>query len=76
LVFGQDLYMQALPGGKANNDQIDARNIAVLLRGGMLPHAYVYPAEMRAIRDLLRRWMSRMRQRAALLTQVQKTNSQ
>ena len=30
---------------------IDAHKIAVLLRGGMLPQAYVYPAEMRAIRD-------------------------
>jgi transposase len=42
----------------------------------MLPHASVYPAEMRATRDLLRRRMSRMRQRAALLTHVQQTNSQ
>jgi transposase len=42
----------------------------------MLPQASVYPAEMRATRDLLRRRMSRMRQCAALLTHVQQTNSQ
>src|SRR5919109_3521977 len=42
----------------------------------MLPQASVYPAEMRATRDLLRRRMSLMRQRAELLTHVQQTNSQ
>ena len=40
--------MKAIHGGKAKNDKIDAQKIAVLLRGGMLPQAYVYPAEMRA----------------------------
>ena len=40
--------MKAIHGGKAKNDKIDAHKIAVLLRGGMLPQAYVYPAEMRA----------------------------
>jgi transposase len=75
-VLGHALYMKAIHGGKAKNDKIDAHKIAVLLRGGMLPQAYVYPAEMRATRDLLRRRMSLMRQRAALLTHVQQTNGQ
>jgi transposase len=68
--------MKAIHGGKAKNDTIDAYQIAVLLRGGMLPQAYVYPAEMRATRDLLRRRMSLMRKRAELLTHVQQTNHQ
>jgi transposase len=68
--------MKAIHGGKAKNDKIDAHKIAVLLRGGMLPQADVYPAEMRATRDLLRRRMSLMRQRAALLTHIQNTNGQ
>jgi transposase len=68
--------MKAMHGGKATNDKIDAQKIAVLLRGGMLPQAYVSPAEMRAPRDLLRRRIHRMRKRAALLTPVQQTNSQ
>jgi transposase len=38
--------------------------------------AYVDPAERRAPRDLVRRRMSLMRQRAALLTHVQQSNSQ
>jgi hypothetical protein len=49
--------MKAIHGGKANNDKLDAHKMAVLLRGGMLPQAYVYPAAMRATRDLLRRRM-------------------
>jgi hypothetical protein len=33
--------MKAIHGGKAKHDQIDAQKIAALLRGGMLPQAYV-----------------------------------
>jgi hypothetical protein len=47
--------MKAMHGGKATHDKIDAHKIAALLRGGMLPQAYVYPAHMHATRDLLRR---------------------
>jgi len=47
--------MKAIHGGKAKNDKIDSHKIAVLLRGGMLPHTYVYPVAMRSTRDLLRR---------------------
>ena len=64
-VLGHALYMKALPGGKAKHDRIEAQNIAVLLREGMLPQAYGYPAEMRATRDLLRRRIHLMRTRAA-----------
>jgi transposase len=75
-VLGHALYMKAIHGGKAKNDKIDAHKIAVLLRGGMLPQAYVYPAEMRATRDLLRRRMHLARKRGELLAHVQHTNSQ
>jgi transposase len=75
-VLGHALYMKAIHGGKAKNDRIDAHKIAVLLRGGMLPQAYVYPAEMRATRDLLRRRMHLTRKRAELLAHIQNTNSQ
>jgi transposase len=73
-VLGHALYLRAIHGGKAKNDKIDAHKIAVLLRGGMVPQAYVYPAERRATRDLLRRRMYLTRKRAALLTHVQQTN--
>src|SRR5947199_9290870 len=75
-VLGHALYMKAIHGGKAKNDKIDSQKIAVLLRGGMLPQAYVYPAQMRATRDLLRRRTHLMRKRAELLAHVQNTNSQ
>src|SRR5438093_4329961 len=75
-VLGHALYMKAIHGGKAKNDKIDAHKIAVLLRGGMLPMAYVYPALMRSTRDLLRRRMHLMHKRSELLTHIQNTNSQ
>jgi transposase len=75
-VLGHALYMKAIHGGKAKNDKIDSQTIAVLLRGGMLPQAYVYPAEMRATRDLLRRRMHLTRKRAEMLAHIQNTNSQ
>ena len=75
-VLGHALYMKAIHGGKAKNDKIDAHKIAVLLRGVMIPQAYVYPADMRSTRDLLRRRMHLMRQRAELLAHVQNTNHQ
>jgi transposase len=75
-VLGHARYMKALHGGKAKNDQLDSQKIAVLLRGGMLPQAYVYPAQMRATRDLLRRRPPLRRKRAELLAHVQNTNSQ
>jgi transposase len=75
-VLGHALSMTAIHGGKANNDKIDAHKIAALLRGGLLPQADVYPAEMRATRDLLRRRTHLMRKRAERLAHVQHTNSQ
>jgi transposase len=74
-VLGHALYMKAIHGGKAKNDKIDSQKIAVLLRGGLLPQAYVYPAQMRATRDLLRRRTHLMRKRAELLAHVHNTNS-
>jgi transposase len=75
-VLGHAVSMQAIHGGKATHDQIDAQNIAVLRRGGMLPQAYASPAERRATRDLRRRRRPLVRQRAALWTHGQQTTRQ
>lgn len=75
-VLGHALYMKAIHGGKAKNDKIDAQKLAVLLRGGMMPQASVYPSAMRATRDLLRRRCHLARKRAALLVHIHNTNSQ
>ena len=53
--------MKAIHAGKAKNDKIDSFKIAKLMRGGNFPLAYVYPREMRATRDLLRRRMKIVR---------------
>jgi transposase len=75
-VLGHALYMKAIHGGKAKNDRIDSEKIARLLRSGMIPMAYVYPAGMRATRDLLRRRNYLVRRRSDLLAHIQNTNSQ
>jgi len=75
-VLGHALYMKAIHGGKAKNDKIDALKIATLLRGGNLPKAYVYPPEMRATRDLLRRRLHFVRRRGNLLAHIQNTHHQ
>ena len=75
-VLGHALYMKAIHGGKAKTDPIDAHKIAVLLSGGMLPQAYVYPKGMRETRDLLRRRTFLVRKRAEALVHLTNTNSQ
>jgi transposase len=75
-VLGHALYMKAIHGGKTKNDRIDSYKIAALLRGGNLPYAYVYPRQMRATRDLLRRRLFFARKRGELLTHIQNTNTQ
>jgi hypothetical protein len=73
--LGHARYLQAIHGGKAQTDTLDAQHIAVLRRGGRLPQASVDPAAMRATRDLLRRRLPLTRNRAALRAHLQQTNS-
>ena len=75
-VLGHALYMKAIHGAKAKNDRVDSRKTAGLLRGGLMPQAYVYPAEMRATRDLMRRRLRFVRQRGQLLAHIQNTHHQ
>jgi transposase len=75
-VLGHALAMKAIHGGKAKTDRSDSHKIAVLLRGGMLPQAYVYPAAMRSTRDLIRRRLPLVRTRGQLLAHIQHTRAQ
>jgi transposase len=75
-ILGHALYMKAIHGGKAKNDRIDSFKIATLMRGGNFPLAYVYPKEMRATRDLLRRRTKLVRHGAHLKAHVSNTTSQ
>jgi transposase len=74
--LGHAYYLQAIHGGKAKNDRIDAGKLARLLRGGNFPIAYVYPKGMRETRDLLRRRTFLVRQRAGATAHIQILNSQ
>ena len=75
-VLGHALAMKAIHGGKAKHDTIDSHKIVALLRGGLLPQAYVYPAAMRSTRDLLRRRLHLVRKRGQLLAHIQNTRAQ
>jgi transposase len=75
-VLGHALYMKAIHGGKVKNDRVDAKKLALLLRAGAFPMAYVYPSSMRATRDLLRRRLHFSRKRAELNVHIQNTNTQ
>lgn len=75
-VLGHALYLKAIHGGKVKNDRLDSAKLAALLRGGNFPIAYVYPKGLRETRDLLRRRLFLVRQRAHLVAHIQNTNSQ
>ena len=66
-ILGHALYMKAIHGGKKKDDKLDSEKIARLMRGGTFPLSYVYPSEMRATRDLVRRRMFLVRRRSELL---------
>jgi len=68
--------MKAIHGAKTKNDKIDSQKIAAMLRGGLMPQAYVYPLRMRSTRDLLRRRLHFVRKRAELLAHIENTNHQ
>jgi transposase len=75
-VLGHALYMRLIHGAKAKSDRVDSEKTAVLLRGGLMPRAYAYPADMRATRDLMRRRLLFVRQRGSLLAHIQITHHQ
>lgn len=74
--FEHTLYMKAIHGGKTRNDKIGSYKIALLLKGGNFPTAYSYPAQWRATRDLLRRWMYLMCRCGELVAHIQHTSTQ
>lgn len=63
--------MEQYDGLKVGDDASDAAWIAEMLRLGILPEAYVYPAEIRPMRDLLRRRMLIVRQRTQSLLSLE-----
>lgn len=75
-ILGHALYMKCVHGGKSKSDKIDSEKIARLIRGGNFPQAYLYPPELRPIRDLLRRRHSLVRYLSELLGHIKITHHQ
>jgi transposase len=66
ILLGHAVAMKHIYGGKNKNDNIDSKKIADLLRSNLLPEAYAYPKEKRAVRDLLRRRCKYLSMRSGL----------
>lgn len=58
-------------GLKHSGDFSDARQLAHLLRLGILPTGYIYPRNARAVRDLLRKRSQLVRQRTTQILSMQ-----
>jgi transposase len=69
-VLAHALYVKAIHGGKNKNDRIDSEKIAHLLRSNLIPPAYVYPAEKRPMRALLRQRLCYVWRRSELLARI------
>jgi transposase len=73
---GHDLHLahplrtRAIAAARVKTDAIDARTLAQLLRGGLLPEAYVAPREIRDLRELLRHRATLTRMRSAVKNRV------
>jgi len=70
-VLAHALYLKAIHGGKNKNDRIDSEKIAHLLRTNFIPPSYVYPADKRPLRALLRQRLFFVWQRSDLLARIQ-----
>ena len=69
-VLAHALYVKAIHGGKNKNDRIDSEKLTHLLRSNLIPPAYVYPAEKRPLRALLRQRLFYVWRRSELLARI------
>jgi transposase len=69
-VLAHALYVHLIHGGKNKNDRIDSEKLTHLLRSNLIPQAFVYPADMRPVRALLRQRIFFVWQRSELLARV------
>lgn len=59
-----------ITGAKIKTDRRDAFSLAKLLLAGVIPTAYIYPAEQRPVRDLLRQRLLLVQRRAELYGRI------
>jgi transposase len=69
-VLAHALYLKAIHGGKNKNDRIDSEKLTHLLRSNLIPPSYVYPADKRPLRALLRQRLFFVWTRAQLLARI------
>jgi transposase len=69
-VLAHALYVRAIHGGKNKNDRIDSEKLTHLLRSNLIPPAYVYPAQKRPLRALLRQRIFYVWRRSQLLARI------
>ena len=69
-VLAHALYVKAIHGGKNKNDRIDSEKLTHLLRSNLIPPAYVYPADKRPLRALLRQRIFFVWCRSELLARI------
>ena len=69
-VLAHALYLKAIHGGKNKNDRIDSEKLTHLLRSNLIPPSYVYPADRRPLRALLRQRLFFVWTRAQLLARI------
>jgi transposase len=70
-VLAHSRYVRAIYGGKNKNDRIDSEKLTHLLRSNLIPPSYVYPADKRPLRALLRQRTYFVWCRAELLARIQ-----
>jgi transposase len=63
-------HTKAIAAARVKTDAVDAGTLAQLLRGDLLPEAYVAPRELRELRELLRHHIGLTRLRTALKNRV------
>ncbi len=64
VVLAHTLGLHLITKAKVKTDRRDAFSLAKLLLTGVIPKAYIYPAETRPVRDLLRRRAQLVQRRA------------
>jgi len=69
-VLAHALYLRMIHGGKNKNDRVDSEKLAHLLRSNLITPSYVYPAERRPLRALLRQRVYYVWSRAELLARI------
>jgi transposase len=70
VALGHPLKTRVIAEARIKTDKVDARVLADLLRVDYLPRAYIAPAPVRELRELLRLRASLVRQRTALRNRV------